>query len=186
MTCGSSTTLVGIDQHSDGVTVTVQPTDRAWASQHMRARYVVGADGARSSVRALLGIELESLGSEGNHLGVLFRADLSSVVPAVPHALTLVVSPGAEGMVVPTGEPGRWIYDIEWHPNNGETLADWPTQRMVERIQAAIRTASAAARDPRHVPVGLRRGRRSVDSSWAGSSSSATRLTARRHAGPLA
>ena len=130
------TTLVGIDQDSDSVTVTVQPTATR-ASQQMRARYVVGADGARSSVRALLGIELESLGSEGNHLGVLFRADLSSVVPAVPHALTLVVAPGAEGMVVPTGEPGRWIYDIEWHPNNGDTLADWPAQSMVERIQAA-------------------------------------------------
>lgn len=130
------TRLVGIGQDADGVTVNVQRTAERDLEQ-LRASYVVGADGARSSVRALLGIELESLGSEGNNLGVLFRADLSSVVPPVPHALTFVVAPGVEGLFVPTGELGRWIYDIEWHPEAGETLADWPTQRMVERIQAA-------------------------------------------------
>ena len=43
----------------------------------VRADYLVGADGARSAVRRLLGIEFDNLGSEGHHLSVLFRGDLS-------------------------------------------------------------------------------------------------------------
>ena len=50
------------------------------------------------------GIRCDSLGSEGNHLATLFRADLSAVVSGIPHALTAIVAPGLEGMFVPTGE----------------------------------------------------------------------------------
>ena len=105
--------------------------------QDIRARYVVGADGAHSSVREMLGIPCDSLGSEGDHLATLFRADLSAAVSGMPYALTAIVTPGFEGMFVPTGESDRWIYDIEWHPETGETLADWPVERIASRIRAA-------------------------------------------------
>ena len=105
--------------------------------EEIRACYVVGADGARSTVREILGIPYDSLGTEGDHLATLFRADLSSVVSGMPHALTAIVAPGLEGMFVPTGEGDRWIYDIEWHPEAGETLADWPVERIAARIRAA-------------------------------------------------
>ena len=36
------------------------------------------------------------------------------------------VASGVEGMLVATGQRHRWIYDVEWHPERGETLADWP------------------------------------------------------------
>jgi 2-polyprenyl-6-methoxyphenol hydroxylase-like FAD-dependent oxidoreductase len=101
------------------------------------AKYLVGADGASSAVRRLLGIEFEHLGSEGNHLSVLFKADLSAVMPAVPHALTATVAPGVEGLFVTTGEPNRWMYDLEWHPEAGETLGDWPPERLVARLRGA-------------------------------------------------
>jgi 2-polyprenyl-6-methoxyphenol hydroxylase-like FAD-dependent oxidoreductase len=105
--------------------------------EEIRARYIVGADGAHSAVRQILGIPYDSLGTEGHHLATLFRADLSSVVSGMPHALTAIVAPGLKGMLVPTGEGDRWIYDIEWHPEAGEMLADWPVERMAERIRAA-------------------------------------------------
>lgn len=122
----------------DGEGVTAVLTSRADGRvEEVRARYVVGADGAHSTVRELLGIPYESLGTEGDHLAVLFRADLAAVVSGMPHALTAIVTPGLEGMFVPTGEGDRWIYDFEWHPETGETLADWPVQRVVARIRAA-------------------------------------------------
>ena len=42
-----------------------------------------------------------------------------------------------EGLFVITGQANRWIYDIEWHPEAGETLADWPAERWLARLRAA-------------------------------------------------
>jgi putative polyketide hydroxylase len=110
----------------------------------IRAEYLVGADGARSTVRRLLGIEFDSLGSDGDHLSVLFQGDLSPVMPLVPHVLTWTSAPGVEGLFVTTGQSNRWIYDIEWHPEAGETLADWPAERWIARLRAAAGLADLA------------------------------------------
>ena len=131
-----STELTQLTEDEAGVTAVI--TSRVdGRAEEIRAGYVVGADGAHSTVREMLGIAYDSLGSEGDHLATLFRADLSAVVSEIPHALTMIVAPGIEGMFVPTGESDRWIYDIEWHPEAGETLADWPVERMAARIRAA-------------------------------------------------
>ena len=78
-----------------------------------------------------------SWASEGHHLSTLFQADLSAVMPAVPFVLTATVAPGSRGDVRDDGRADRWFYDIEWHPEAGETLADWPVERLAERIRAA-------------------------------------------------
>ncbi|HSU36616.1 MAG TPA: FAD-dependent oxidoreductase [Propionibacteriaceae bacterium] len=128
------TELLGLRQHDDGVTVTLRTAGSE--SADVQARYLVGADGANSRVRDLLGIQVDHLGSEGNHLATLFRADLSPVVSAVPNVLIALVSPGVEGVLVPAGDD-RWVYDMEWHPETGESLADWTPARMAERIRQA-------------------------------------------------
>ncbi len=129
------TELIELQMDEAGVTAALRSAkDRPAA---IRATYLVAADGARSTGRRLLGIEFENLGSEGNHLSVLFRADLSTVMPVPPHVLTATVAPGAEGLFVTTGQSNRWIYDLEWHPEAGETVADWPVERLVARLQAS-------------------------------------------------
>lgn len=100
------------------------------------ARFLVGADGARSTVRSRAGIDVADLGSEGDHLSMLFRADLSGSVAEPPHVLTMTVAPGLEGMLVATGEQDRWIYDVEWHPAQGERVSDWPEERVTDRLRA--------------------------------------------------
>ena len=104
------------------------------------------------------GIEFDNLGSEGNHLSVLFRADLSPVMPVVPHVLTVTVAPGVEGLFVVTGQLNRWIYDMEWHPEAGETLADWPVERLLARLRASAGLPELERRDHGRFSVGLRRG----------------------------
>jgi putative polyketide hydroxylase len=126
-----------VDLRMDEETVTADLRSAGDGSGTIRAQYLVGADGARSAVRRLLGIEVDNLGSEGSHLSVLFGADLSPVMPVVPHVLTSTMAPGVEGLFVTTAQPNRWIYDIEWHPEAGETLADWPAERWVARLRAA-------------------------------------------------
>jgi len=57
-------------------------------------------------------------------------------VSAVPNVLIGLVDPGVEGVLVPSGDD-RWVYDIEWHSEAGESLADWTPARMAERIRLA-------------------------------------------------
>ena len=130
------TEMVGFSQTDDAVCVTLRPRD-GQASYQVTAQYLVGADGGRSQVRAGVGIEFEPLGSEGNHLAVLFDADLSAVLPDPPYVLNAVVAPGVEGLFATTGQPTRWIYDMEWHPEAGEQLEDWTAERIIARLRAA-------------------------------------------------
>ncbi|OUM00847.1 bifunctional 3-(3-hydroxy-phenyl)propionate/3-hydroxycinnamic acid hydroxylase MhpA [Variovorax sp. JS1663] len=53
--------LTGIEQDGDAVTLTVQALDEG-CERHFKARYLVGADGARSPVRAHMGSALHDLG----------------------------------------------------------------------------------------------------------------------------
>jgi putative polyketide hydroxylase len=102
----------------------------------VQARYLVGADGRRSSVRGQLGIELETLGMEGRHLAILFEADLA---PSVNHrlcALHAVLKPTVEGVFVPSG-PGRWVYDMELESDAPEAAAGWTAERLAQRIRTA-------------------------------------------------
>ena len=50
----------------------------------VRARYLVGADGPRSTVRAALGIGVDDLGTFGDFVSVTFRAELTRRLPRVP------------------------------------------------------------------------------------------------------
>jgi len=106
------TEVVGLEQDADGVTVTARPkgggTTRAW-----RARYVVGADGAHSTVRELLGAPFPG------------KTVLESVVLA---DVRLENGPGGGGPVlgstanefaflVPYGDDG-WYRSVTWDRNH--------------------------------------------------------------------
>ena len=129
------TVLTDVTTDDAGVTAALhEPLTDRW--YHVRARYVVGADGPRSSVRSALGIGVEDLGTIGEFVSVTFRADLTRRLPRVPSAINAVQAAGADGLFVPTGADDRWIYARQWHPERGETLADWTPQRCVELIRA--------------------------------------------------
>jgi 2-polyprenyl-6-methoxyphenol hydroxylase-like FAD-dependent oxidoreductase len=126
------TELVGFEVDGDGVRATLRPQSGS-AEYDVRARYLVGADGPRSTVRRALGIEMESLGSEGRQLTAQFAADLDGVVPDPPFALYWVTRPGAEALFVASGR-GRWGYG--WEPGDDEPTTPTPEQ-LVERIRAS-------------------------------------------------
>jgi putative polyketide hydroxylase len=131
------TELASLTVDDRGATARLRPMP-AGPSYAVRARYVVGADGGGSTVRTAAGIGWSSLGSEGHHLSVLFHGDLSPVIGDRSYALYATVAPEAEGMFVATGEPDRWIFDVEWQPEGGDSLADWTP----ERVRDAIRRSS--------------------------------------------
>ncbi|HSK60995.1 MAG TPA: FAD-dependent oxidoreductase [Actinomycetospora sp.] len=90
--------------------------DGAWArltdrgtgrTETVRSRFVVGADGPRSRVRAALGITTEYLGGIGRHVQMLFRADLAPVIGDVAHGLYSLSHPEAGGLIIAFGTD-RW------------------------------------------------------------------------------
>jgi putative polyketide hydroxylase len=75
----------------------------------VRSRFLVGADGARSAVRGMLGIGVDDLGTLAEFLNVQFRAELGTGHPA----LNVIAGPrpgGLPGEVLLPAGSGRWMY----------------------------------------------------------------------------
>ena len=101
-----STELVSFEQDADGVTAVVR--DRVSSDLRVvRSRYLVGADGHRSSVRQALGIPMEGPDDLGQYLSILFRADLRSVLGDAVYGLYMIEGEGTVDADRPAGIPGR-------------------------------------------------------------------------------
>ena len=107
------TELVGLDQRDDGVSVRLRSVDSSSREERIDVRYVVGADGAGSTVRRAAAVEERQLGSEGEHLAVLFHGAVEERIRGHRYALHMVTTP-EPGVFVPSGTPGRWVYDRAW------------------------------------------------------------------------
>jgi putative polyketide hydroxylase len=95
--------LETLDVHPGGVHA------RLATGERVAARFVVGADGTRSAVRAALGIGVRHLGTWAEAVSVLFRPDLARWLSGgLPRPLTLVDEPQPAAFT-PMGE-GRWAY----------------------------------------------------------------------------
>jgi 2-polyprenyl-6-methoxyphenol hydroxylase-like FAD-dependent oxidoreductase len=68
-----STELLSFEQHADGVTAVVQPADGE--AYEIRADYLVGCDGGRSTVRKALDIPLEGDGGIAQRNQVFIKSD---------------------------------------------------------------------------------------------------------------
>lgn len=123
----------------DACGVTAGLHDRTTGDRYqVRARYVIGADGPRSTVRSALGIGVDDMGTIGEFVSVTFRADLTRRLTRTPSAINAVGTGAEAGLFVPTSADDRWIYARQLNPESGDTLADWAPQRCV----AVLRTAT--------------------------------------------
>ncbi len=121
-------------EHDDGVSLKATHDS---GDETIEAGWVVGADGADSTVRRLVGLDVEVLGDEGAHLSTLFRADLARHLNGARYALHMVGRGEEFQVFVPSGTDGRWMFDRELHPERGDTVADWTDDRTVAAIRQA-------------------------------------------------
>jgi putative polyketide hydroxylase len=128
------TELAAFDQDDSGVTAVLR-SRTSGALRTVRADYLVGADGAHSTVRAGLGIEMTGPDHLSEIATVLFEAPLDEVVGEDRYGLYAIFHSEAAGVLVPSGA-GRWLYGREWDPRH-ETLDDYPESRLVELIRLA-------------------------------------------------
>lgn len=129
------TEVVAIDQDTDGVDVMVRNrTDGA--EESIAARYVVAADGSRSSVRAMLGIGVQGPGEFATSLSLLFEADLSVALRGRPVGVCYLDRPTPQTVLFAHDGQRRWIFATGMPP--GRELADLTEADCIELVRAAI------------------------------------------------
>ena len=130
-----STEYLSLRQDDDGVDVRVR--DRLTGAVYtIRAKYVIGADGARSKVAEDIGLPMEGQMDIAGSMNITFKADISQQVKTRPSVLYWVIQPGSNvggigaGLVRMVRPWHEWLivwgYDISQPPP--EVDADAATQ----------------------------------------------------------
>ena len=136
-----NTEYLSHEQDETGVTVTL--TNRVTGAIYTRrARYLVGADGARSQVAADIGLEISGVHARAGQIYARFDADLSRYAAHRPSVLHYVVQPhvgyGEIGMgVLRAVRPwDQWMAGWGFDLKNGEP--DLDHGRVREKIRAMV------------------------------------------------
>ncbi|HET6526358.1 FAD-dependent monooxygenase [Sphingopyxis sp.] len=145
---------ISSEQDEDGVTATVR--DRLTGEIFtVRARYMIGADGGRSTVANDIGLEMKGEMGLSGSVNIIFDADLTDYVGYRPSVLYWILQPGAEiggvgagviRMVRPWNEwMAIWGYDMaEGQPKLTESDAERIVRNLVgdEKVPIKIKSIS--------------------------------------------
>lgn len=97
-----SSEYLGHTQDENGVTAQVR--DRLTGHEYeIRAKYLIGADGARSQIAAELDLPFEGAMDIAGSMNITFKADISALVDHRPSVLYWVIQPGANVGGIGTG-----------------------------------------------------------------------------------
>src|SRR5262245_21864114 len=125
------TELVSLDQEEGGVRAVLR-AEAGLTTE--RFRFVVGADGAHSAVRASVGIPMEGPDDLGAYYTVTFHAPLAERLPRPWHALYMVAHPDAGGILLPTDNVDRWVFAQPYDPATQRPL-EYPTERLTGLVR---------------------------------------------------
>ena len=122
------TELVEVAENGEQVTAEVRDPS---GTRHLTARWLVGADGAASSVRRSLDIEMDGIASFGTMINCQFYADLGPWTDHRPAALYWTTSP-ARNVFQKIDTDNRWLCQLNYDPSmhraedfNTEVAAEW-------------------------------------------------------------
>ena len=127
-----STRLVGLDQHRDGVTVRVVD-ELGGTTRAVEASYVVAADGARSTVRDIVGIGSRELTRVSDDtISILFEADLRGRVDDRKSGLYWLRRPRPGAVVAVVDNETRWILMVPYRKE------DEPPESFTDAVCAGM------------------------------------------------
>lgn len=104
--------LANFDQDADGVTATLQAEGETTA-RTVRARYLVGADGARSTVRSILGVAMDGQSPLGQHRAFIFRSPgLDRRHALGPAIMFWIVHGQFPSVIAPLDQGDLWTFGL--------------------------------------------------------------------------
>lgn len=129
-----NTQMISLRQTADGVHACIQERTSGRRTE-VRCRYLLAADGARSSTRQLLGIGLEGPGELGHNVNIHFTAPLAERLPHPPNFVHRVDNEQVRGLFFPTGER-RWMLVLGYNAERGESAEDFTEERCIGLVRA--------------------------------------------------
>jgi 2-polyprenyl-6-methoxyphenol hydroxylase-like FAD-dependent oxidoreductase len=138
------TEFAGVGQDGDGVVVRAR---RAGGEVELRARFLVGCDGAHSAVRQALGIGFEGEAYPHKILRVMTTDDLDAVLPGIAPVTYLFNAPRSISFL---RMPDCWRIILRVPDSVDDATAmrdDWLGERLVEVLPSWTRLPSIAGRD---------------------------------------
>ncbi|OIJ27875.1 FAD-dependent oxidoreductase [Nocardioides luteus] len=135
-----STELVEVSQDEDGVTAVVRHRESG-RTETVRAKYVVGADGGRSTVAEQLGFAMDGEMGLGAAANVWLEADLTDYTAYRPGTLYWMCQPGNDywvgsGTWICVKPWTEWVLLFMYDPAEGEP--DLSDEAVVARARATI------------------------------------------------
>jgi len=127
--------LIGLEQSDAGVVATIRD-HASGVTETVCSQYLVGADGAHSSIRNAIGLQMEGPDALAEYQMVQFNAPLSEAQGEHRNGLNIITHPDAPGVLVARGRGDRWGYAREWRPGQ-ERLDECSEQRLLELITTA-------------------------------------------------
>jgi 2-polyprenyl-6-methoxyphenol hydroxylase-like FAD-dependent oxidoreductase len=126
---------VAVETRDDGVVVGLREVATG-RNRVVAAGRLVAADGARSTVRSLLGIDMVGPASLFTSISVEFRAPLWDVLGDHRHLVYTVTDPAGSGVLLPAGQGDRWLFGLETTAMDAPEAAADPV-RLRHRIVRA-------------------------------------------------
>ncbi len=153
------TEIVGIDQDADGVTATVKDVDTHKDSK-IRAKYLVGADGAHSAVRDLLKIPFDGRGVFSNSITIYFQADVAKLMAGRNVSVQYILNPRLSGFFRLDKDMKSGFLCVNTvgdtsKPEAGNAAADVSEPRLIELVRAGVGARRHSGDDRRRCALAL-------------------------------
>jgi putative polyketide hydroxylase len=131
-----ATELMSFEQDGTGVTAVLQ--DRRTGPEHMlQADYLIAADGAKSSIRRRLGIDVDGPGVLYHTITVIVEADLTPALRGRRVDIAYLQRPRPYTVLMAHDAVGQhWVFGTGYDPKR-ELIEDYTDERVVGMVRTA-------------------------------------------------